>query len=149
MTDRALSGITRAELVTCGIRVHGREPTALLPSMTADDIRAAARAELCGYWAWAVRRPLIWLDPVIAELGLTSMARGRAGLADGRLISKTEAIDGIHAPDWLRRHLAERRRGGRVTSPRVRTGVVAWRDAQATVAPGPPNAQGRAVVLSH
>ena len=41
------------------------------------------RAELCGYWAYATRRPLWWLSPVIADLGLTSMARGRHALRTG------------------------------------------------------------------
>jgi hypothetical protein len=37
--------------------------------MTDDDVRRAARAEICGYWAWASRRPLMWLNPVITDLG--------------------------------------------------------------------------------
>jgi hypothetical protein len=73
--------------------------------MTDDDVRRAAGAELCGYWAQAVRRPLWWLTPVIADLGLTSMARGRR-LAPGQ----------------------------RVASPRGRTALIAWQDARRTIA---------------
>ena len=74
LVQRSLSGVTRAELVRHGFAVLGRPPAAVLPGMTDDDVRRAARAELCGYWAQTVRRPQWWLNPVIAELGLTSIA---------------------------------------------------------------------------
>jgi hypothetical protein len=69
LVQRSLSGVTRAELVRHGFAVLGRPPAAVLQEMTDDDVRRAARAELCGYWARATRRPLWWLDPVIADLG--------------------------------------------------------------------------------
>jgi hypothetical protein len=102
--------------------------------MTDDDVRRAARAELCGYWARAARRPLWWLNPVIADLGLTSMARGRYALEEGQLLTKTQAADRAHAPAWLREQLRARRRGEQVVSPRIRTALIAWRDARRTVA---------------
>jgi hypothetical protein len=71
---------------------------------------------------------------VIADLGLTSMARGRYALSTGRLLTKTAAIEQAHAPAWLVEQLAARRRGEQVVSPRVRTAVIAWRDARRTVA---------------
>ncbi len=80
LVQRSLSGVTRAELARHGFAVLGRPPSAVLPEVTDDDVRRAARAELCGYWAHAARRPLWWLNPVIADLGLTSMARGRHAL---------------------------------------------------------------------
>jgi hypothetical protein len=134
LVHRILSGVTRAELVRHGFAILGRPPAAALPDMTDDDIRRAARAELCGYWAWVSRRPLMWLDPVIADLGLTSMARGRYALETGQLLTKTRAIEQAHAPQWLRRQLAARRRGEPVGSPRARTAFIAWRDARRTVA---------------
>jgi Nucleotidyltransferase domain len=134
LVQRSLSGVTRAELVRHGFAVLGRPPTAVLPEMTDDDVRRAARAELCGYWAHAARRPLWWLNPVIAELGLTSMARGRHALQTGQLLTKTQAIEQAHAPNWLKDQLRARRQGQRVTSPRVRTALIAWRDARHTVA---------------
>src|SRR5690349_9077923 len=127
-------GVTRAELVRHGFAVLGRPPAAVLPEMTDDDVRRAARAELCGYWAHAARRPLWWLNPVIADLGLTSMARGRHALQTGRLLTKTEAIEGAHAPAWLKDQLRARRQGQQVASPRARTALIAWRDARRTVA---------------
>ncbi|MGH3472746.1 MAG: hypothetical protein ACRDPG_11985, partial [Nocardioidaceae bacterium] len=129
-----LSGVTRAELVRHGFAVFGCPPGEVFPAMNDDDVREAARAELTGYWAWAVRHPTFWLDPVIADLGLTSMARGRHTLATGQLLTKTRAIEQAHAPTWLVTQLQARRRGEDVTSPRFRTGLIAWRDARRTVA---------------
>jgi hypothetical protein len=96
-------------------------------------VREAARAEVCGYWAWAARRPWIWLDPVIADLGLTGMARGRHALQTGQLLTKTEAIGQAQAPEWLISQLRDRRRGELTRSPRARTAWIAWRDARRTV----------------
>src|SRR6266567_4065408 len=95
---------------------------------------ARARAELCRYWAWASRRPLMWLSPLIVDLGLTSMARGRHALETGQLLTKTQAVEQAHAPKWLREQLRTRRRGERVVSPRTRTALIAWLDARRTVA---------------
>ena len=133
LVRRQLSGLTRVELVRHGFAVRGRPPTALFPPVTDDQVRNAARAELCGYWAWASRRPWMWLDPVIAELGLTAMARGRYALRTGHLLTKTEAIEQAHAPAWLVEQIAARRRGEHVISPRARTGWIAWRDARRTI----------------
>jgi hypothetical protein len=134
LVQRSLSGVTRAELARHGFAVLGRPPAALLPEVTDDDVRRAARAELRGYWAHAARRPLWWLNPVIADLGLTSMARGRHALQTGQLLTKTQAIEQAHAPAWLKDQLRARRQGQRVTSPRARTALIAWRDARRTVA---------------
>jgi nucleotidyltransferase-like protein len=133
LVQRSLSGVTRAELVRHGFAVLGRPPAAVLPEMTDDGVRRAARAGLCGYWARAARRPLWWLDPVIADLGLTSMARGRHALQTGQLLTKTQAIEQAHAPAWLKDQLRARRQGQRVASPRARTALIAWRDARRTV----------------
>lgn len=70
---------------------------------------------------------------MIADLGLASMARGRHAIATGQLLTKSEAIEQVHAPAWLVDQLRARRRGDAVVSPRVRTGWIAWRDAGRTV----------------
>ncbi|GAA4587958.1 hypothetical protein BJY16_008399 [Actinoplanes octamycinicus] len=134
LVHRILSGVTRAELVRHGYPVFGRRPAELLPPMTADDIRAAARAELTGYWAWAARRPWLFADPALADLSLTSMARGRHALRHGTLLTKSAAIEEASAPPWLIAQLRDRRRGGTARSPRLRTAWLAWRDARRTVA---------------
>ena len=133
LVQRPLSCITRAELVRFGPAVFGRPPADVLVPMTDDDLREAARAELRGYWAWASRRPWMWLDPGIADLGLSGMARARHTLRTGRLLTKTEAIEQVHGPAWLIDQLRARRRGEPVPSPRVRTGWIAWRDARDTL----------------
>jgi hypothetical protein len=133
LVDRILSGVTRAELARHGFAVLGRPPQEVFREVTDDDVRRAARAELTGYWAWAARRPTMWLHPVIADLGLTSMARGRFAVRTGRLLTKSEAITQADAPRWLIEQLAARRRGEQVVSPRLRTGWIAWRDARRTV----------------
>lgn len=133
LVQRILSGVTRAELARSGFAVFGRPPAEVVPPVTDDDVRRAARDEISGYWAWASRRPLMWLSPVIADLGLTSMARGRHSLATGELLTKSQAIEAAAAPTWLREQLRARRRGETVQSPRVRTGWIAWRDARRTV----------------
>jgi hypothetical protein len=134
LVQRILSQITRAELVRHGYSVFGRSPRDVLPAMSDDDIREAARAALTGYWAWAARRPWLWLDPVIADLGLSSMARGRHALRTGALLTKSQAVEQADAPAWLIDQLRARRRGEHVTSPRLRAGLIAWRDARRTVA---------------
>jgi hypothetical protein len=134
LVQRILSGVNRAELARHGFAVFGRSPRDVFPAVTDDDIRAAARDELTGYWAWAARRPWLWLDPVIADLGLTSMARGRYALDHGELLTKSRAVERAHAPATLIAQLAARRRGEAVVSPRIRTALVAWRDARRTVA---------------
>ncbi len=133
LVQRILSGVTRAELVRHGYAVFGPPPADIFPAMTDDDVRAAARAELTGYWAWASRRPWYWLSPTIADLGLTSMARGRYALVEGDLLIKSRAVRQAAAPPWLIEQLAARRRGEPVVSPRWRTAWIAWRDARRTV----------------
>ncbi len=138
LVHRILSGVVRAELVRHGYAVFGRAPLQVLPAMSDDDLRDAARSELTGYWSWAARRPTLWLDPVMTDLGLTSMARGRHTLATGELLTKSRAIEQANAPAWLIDQMRARRRGENVTSPRLRTARIAWRDARRTVALAKP-----------
>ncbi|MFG1609159.1 nucleotidyltransferase domain-containing protein [Actinoplanes sp. NPDC049265] len=133
LVRRILSGVTRAELVRHGYPVFGRAPAAVFPAMTDEDVREAGRAELTGYWTWAARRPWIFLDPEMADLSLTSMARGRHTLTHGALLTKSRAIEQAAAPPWLIAQLSARRRGEPVTSPRLHTAWIAWRDARRTV----------------
>jgi hypothetical protein len=133
LTERILSGITRAELVRHGFAIFGRRPPDVLAPMSDDQLRNATRAELTGYWAWAARRPWMWLNEEIAELGLTAMARGRHTLLTGQLLTKSQAIETAAAPPWLVQDLRARRRGEPVKLPRISTAAIAWRDARRTV----------------
>ncbi|GAA1530888.1 nucleotidyltransferase domain-containing protein [Dactylosporangium maewongense] len=129
---RILSLVSRAELAHHGYAVFGRAPQALFPAVTGDDVREAARAELTGYWAWASRRPWIFLSPLMIDLGLTSMARGRHALRTGELLTKSLAVEQAAAPAWLVGQLRARRRGEAVASPRLRAAWIAWRDTRRT-----------------
>jgi hypothetical protein len=134
MVSRILSGIARAELALHGYAVLGRRPQSVLAPVGPDDVREAARAEVSGYWRDAARHPWWWLDPVMPDLGLTSMARARHAVSTGQLLTKSRAIEEAAAPDWYVEHMRARRRGESVTSPRLRSAVIAWSDARRTVA---------------
>jgi hypothetical protein len=133
LVRRIVSGVTRAELALHGYAIFGRAPRELLPVPDRDGVRSAARAELTGYWTWAARRPWIFLDPVMADLTLTSMARGRHALRTGELLTKSRAVLAAAGPPWLVEQLYARRRGVAVPSPRLRTAWIAWRDCRRTV----------------
>ena len=133
LVQRILSGVTRAELVRYGFAIRGRQPAELLPAMSDDDLRAAAHAELCGYWSGASRHPTWWLTPSFADLSLTAMARGRYTLRTGSLLTKSAAVEQAAGPGWLIEQLRARRQGGTVASPRTRTAWISWRDARRTV----------------
>jgi hypothetical protein len=136
LVDRVLSGVARAELVRHGHALAGRPPAEVLPPVSPDELRSAVRAELAGYWTWAVRRPWLWLSPALADLGLVTMARARHALATGELMTKTAALDLVRAPGWMVEQLRRRRGGEPARSPRLRAGAVAWRDARRTVRAG-------------
>lgn len=134
LVHRRLTAIPRVELSTHGITVFGEQVGAVFPPVTADDIREAARGEIRGYWAGAVRHAAWWvLEPSIAELSLTAMARGRYAVQHGRLLTKTAAIEEVAAPSWLRDRLRARRQGEARPLPRLRTAWIAWNDARRTV----------------
>lgn len=143
LVRRSLSDVTRAELLRRGFAVFGRPPSELLPEMTSADIRAAARAELRGYWTWASRRPWLWLDPALADLALTSMARARHTMETGELLTKTEAISRIRASEQRIAEILARRRGDPIGSPRLRMAWIAWRDVRHTVEASCHSALGR------
>ena len=132
LVERPLSRIARAELVRHGYAVLGRPPQQVLPQMSDDDVRRAARDELAGYWTTAVRHPWWWLDTSFVDLSLTSMARGRHAMATGTLLTKTASIDLADAPARLRHEVRARRDGQPVRSPRVRAAWWGWRDAGRT-----------------
>jgi len=139
MLDRVVSRVTRAELVLHGYPVLGPPPPEMLPTVTRDEVGAAAEAELAGYWSYAARRPQMFLRlPVMVDLGLTSMARARYAIATGELLTKTAAIEQARAPAWLRADLRTRRRGGSVKSPRWRAAYIAWWDVRRTTSSATP-----------
>jgi hypothetical protein len=94
---RPFGGIARAELLTDPVVVRGPAPSSWLAAMSPDDLRAAARDELAGYWTTAVRRRAIWRQDVYVDHGLTTVARAAITMREGRLVTKAEAI--AHLPE--------------------------------------------------
>lgn len=90
---RPLSVIARAELLADPVIVIGPPPSSWLPPVSREELRDGARAELSGYWRRAVRKRAIWRQDVYVDLGLTVWARAEATISEGRLITKSEAID--------------------------------------------------------
>lgn len=114
---RPFSGIGRAELLADPVVVFGPEPRGWLAPMDAEALRDAARSELSGYWSRAVRRRRIWRQDVYVDLGLLTVARAGATLRDGRLLTKSEAIDllpGLGVDADLVAEMRRRRAGERV-----------------------------------
>ena len=115
---RPLSGIARAELLADPVVVHGPAPATWLPPMSSDAIRAAAVADLTGYWRTAVRKRRIWQEDVYVDQAVTGVARADLTVTNGRLVTKSEAI--AHLPGLgLREDIVDgvvRRRAGDDTS---------------------------------
>ncbi|MCP2322663.1 hypothetical protein HDA40_001170 [Hamadaea flava] len=115
---RAVSGVARAELLRGGITVYGPPPAEVIPPVDDAALRAAARAELTGYWSRAVTKPKLWREDLYVDLGLITLARVEATVTENRLITKREAIERLAAfgvPDDLREQIARRRAGEPVT----------------------------------
>jgi hypothetical protein len=130
---RPFTVVARAELLRHGITVLGPEPGSLFAPVEAAELRAAARSELTGFWAGAVRKPHLWLQDVYVDLGLLTVARVEATLTEDRLITKQEALtrlDRFEVPAWLIEQIGRRRAGDSVTltaADRGRRAVVARR----------------------
>ena len=92
----------------------GPGPAQFLPPVDDAALRAAARAELTGYWAGAVRKSLLWLQDGYVDLGLITLARAEATSTEGRLITKREALTRLHCfgvDQDLSEQIARRRYG--------------------------------------
>lgn len=111
---RPLSGVARAELLRYAITVFGPPPNVLIPRITRSALDAAVRGELDGYWRDALAKAHLWCQDVYVDLGLLTLARAEATLANGRLITKREAIPRLTrfgvAP-WLVQEIKRRRDG--------------------------------------
>lgn len=135
LVQRDLSPIARAELLAHGLALVGRNPRSLLTPMSGQDVRAAARAELTGYWSWAVARPWLFLETGFADMALVTMARARHTLTTGMLVSKTDALPLVRAPATVVAGVGRRRSKPSRTSPIApRVAHYAWRDTRRTLA---------------
>lgn len=114
MRTKPLSAITRIELHDHGVVVAGEPIAGRIPYVTPEELVDAVRSELVRVWLPASRRRLRWYDDAWVDLGLTSLARARAAMTDGELLSKTQAVARLGefgVPEWLRQDVLARRRG--------------------------------------
>jgi hypothetical protein len=111
---RPFGVVARAELLRHGITVLGPEPASLFPPVDAAALRAAARAELTGFWAGAVTKPHLWTQDVYVDLGLLTVVRVEGTLTEDRMLTKAEALsrlDRFGVPPGLVEEMTRRRAG--------------------------------------
>ncbi|MFI0237996.1 nucleotidyltransferase domain-containing protein [Streptomyces sp. NPDC016845] len=111
---RTVSPVTRQELLTGGLTLHGPAPSDLLPPLAHGELQRFVRHDLESYWLPATGRPWRWLKDPWVDLGLLVLARADATLRDGRLITKREALTdlaALGAPEDVVRDIHDRRYG--------------------------------------
>ncbi|MDX2605184.1 nucleotidyltransferase domain-containing protein [Streptomyces caniscabiei] len=112
---RPVTPVTRRELHTFGLVLHGEAPKALLPPVSDIELDAFVVRDQKEFWRPAVDRAHLWERDVWVDLGLLTFARATATLRDGRLISKREALDllpALGAPAEVVQDIERRRYGG-------------------------------------
>ncbi|MFB6855436.1 nucleotidyltransferase domain-containing protein [Streptomyces sp. NPDC001939] len=89
---RTVTPITRRELHTFGLVLHGDPIAGTLPPVDDRTLREYILADLAGYWRPRTGRRELWLENSWVDLGLMVVARATVTLRDGTLISKAEAL---------------------------------------------------------
>ncbi|MGH3154323.1 MAG: nucleotidyltransferase domain-containing protein [Streptosporangiaceae bacterium] len=118
MTRWQLKVLTRAELASAGVALHGPWPPPGVAPVSTAEVQAAVREEIGGYWRRMARQRACWLRDSWVDLGLTVLPRSAAVLTTGELITKSEAIGrlaGFGVPAELAREIRRRRDGQVVT----------------------------------
>ncbi|QFQ96442.1 nucleotidyltransferase [Streptomyces phaeolivaceus] len=113
---RTVTPVTRRELHTFGLVLHGEPPKALLPPVSDIELDAFVVRDQREFWRPVVDRAHLWDRDVWVDLGLLTFARATATLRDGRLISKSEALDllpTLGAPTEVVEDIRRRRYGER------------------------------------
>ncbi|MDX3518082.1 aminoglycoside adenylyltransferase domain-containing protein [Streptomyces scabiei] len=126
---RTVTPVTRRELHTFGLVLHGQPPGALLPPVSDTELRAFVVRDQRDFWRPAVDRARLWDQDVWVDLGLLTLARATATLREGRLISKREALDlllALGAPEEVVEDV-RRRRYGRMAEPVAHRGELTRR----------------------
>lgn len=91
--DRIVSPVTRRELHQGGLCLLGPSPAGLLPLVSDQELADYIRGDLQGFWYPNTDVAELWLREIWVDLGLLTLARARVTLADGRLITKREALE--------------------------------------------------------
>jgi hypothetical protein len=135
------------------LSIYGPAPSSLLPATSDEELAAFIRQDLETFWYPAAHRWKRWWADVWVDLGLITVARAGVTLADGRLITKREALEllpSLGAPAAVVADIYHRRYGAaasgealRRSSPvavlrrnpvaRVRRGLLARRFVQSTI----------------
>ncbi|MFE7761542.1 nucleotidyltransferase [Streptomyces sp. NPDC057438] len=113
---RTITPVTRRELLTFGLVLHGEPPGALLPPVSDTELDAFVLRDQRDFWRPAVDRAHLWDQDVWVDLGLLTLARATVTLREGRLITKREALDllpALGAPAEVVEDIARRRYGRR------------------------------------
>ncbi|MCK2214872.1 nucleotidyltransferase domain-containing protein [Actinomadura sp. ATCC 31491] len=111
---RPVTPVTRRELHTKALHLYGPPPAELLPPVSDAELAEFVRADLRDFWLVMTRGRRRWLRDVWVDLGTVTVARAAVTLADGRLISKREALDllpGLGAPEIVVADVRARRYG--------------------------------------
>ncbi|MFD3473650.1 nucleotidyltransferase domain-containing protein [Streptomyces sp. NPDC058695] len=112
---RTVTPITRRELHTYGLVLHGDPIAGTLPPVEDRTLREYILTDLTGYWRPRTGRPELWLENVWVDLGLMVLARATVTLRDGTLVSKAEALavlTELGAPAEVVADIERRRYGG-------------------------------------
>ncbi|GAA0937964.1 nucleotidyltransferase domain-containing protein [Kribbella koreensis] len=91
--SRPVTAVTRRELLLGDLSIYGPAPSSLLPATTDEELAAFIWQDLETFWYPAARRWKRWWADVWVDLGLITVARAGVTLADGRLITKREALE--------------------------------------------------------
>jgi len=130
--SRPVTPVTRRELHTGALVLHGPGPAGLLPPLPDAELTAFIRKDLAEYWLPATARRRRWLHDVWVDLGPITVARAGVTLTEGRLITKGEALDVLAATGAPARLVADIRDRRYAEHP-ART-APPWRLRRATLA---------------
>ncbi|TMR11857.1 nucleotidyltransferase [Nonomuraea turkmeniaca] len=93
---RPVTAVTRRELHTKPLELHGPPPEGLLPPVSDAELAEFVRTDLRDFWLDRTRGRRRWLHDVWVDLGMVTVARAVVTLREGRLISKREALEVLH-----------------------------------------------------
>ncbi|MEW9554016.1 nucleotidyltransferase domain-containing protein [Nonomuraea sp. NPDC050783] len=111
---RPVTPVTRRELHNGALELYGPPPAGLLPPVSDAELAEFVRADLRDFWLVMTRGRRRWLRDIWVDLGTVTVARATVTLADGRLITKREALDvlaGLGAPEVVVADVRARRYG--------------------------------------
>jgi len=111
--DRIVSPVSRRELRQGDLCLAGGPgPAAVVPVVTDAELKDYIRGDLRDFWYPHTSQADLWLRDIWVDLGLLTFARATVTLAEGRLITKREALEvlpGLGAPADVVRDIYQRR----------------------------------------